>query len=126
MDLIGYLSLIGLALMIGYVCYRWPREPDQSGRRTEWQGHVIEFIPVASHRTLWLATINELWFDGRKLATSGGFCFSSTARATVQHNGQPVLIEVRSDKGRNLHLNYQLLINDQLLNRGLARISFKL
>ena len=126
MDPISSLSLIGLAVMMGYVFYRWPKEPDQSGRRTEWEGHVIEFIPVASHRTLWLATINELWFDGRKVATSGGICFSSTARATVEHDGQSVLLEVQSNKGRSLNLNYQLLINNQLLNSGLARIRFKL
>jgi len=126
MDSVGYISVAGLLLVVGYVFYRWPQEPEQTGRSTLWEGHTIEFIPVVSHRTFWLGTLNELWFDGLKVATSGGFCLSSTARATVEHNGETVGIEVRSTKGRNLHLNYQLLVNNQLVSSGLARMRFEL
>ncbi len=91
--------------------------------KIDWKGHVIEFIPVLSRRTFWLATLNELWFDGDRVATSGGFCFSSQARATVEHGGRPVSIDVRSSsRFRSLvDLNYELLVDGQIVSRGIAK-----
>lgn len=91
--------------------------------KIDWKGHAIEFIPVLSHKTFWIATLNELWIDGTMVATSGGFCFSDQVRATVQHDGQPVLIEVRSSTRWNslVNLNYDLLIDGQIVSRGIAK-----
>ncbi len=95
-------------------------------KNIKWEDHEIEFIPVASHRTLWVATFNELWFDGIMVATSGGFCLSSTARATVGHRGQPISIEVRSSTWSGHDLNYQLLINGVVISKGYAKIRYRL
>ena len=92
----------------------------------KWEEHEIEFIPVASHRTFWAATINELWFDGIMVATSGGFCLSSTARATIDHRGQQVSTEVRSSTWSGRDLKYQLLINGVVISKGYAKIRYRL
>jgi len=91
--------------------------------RVVWKGHRIEFLPVLSHRALWIATHNELWFDGALAATSGGFHFSSRAEATVQHDGKPVSIAVESSTcWRSLiDLNYTLTIDGEMISKGIAR-----
>ena len=91
--------------------------------KIEWEGHVIEFFPVLSHRYLWVATVNELWFDGIKVATSGGLCFSSQASALVQHNGQSVTIEALSSTSFRSpnNLNYKLFIAGKLVSSGFAK-----
>lgn len=88
-----------------------------------WNGHTIEFIPVLSHRTFWFATLNELRYDGRLVATSGGFCFSSEARATVEHDGRSVVLEMRSSSRFQslVNLNYTLLVDGQVFSRGIAK-----
>src|SRR5579859_1176451 len=88
-----------------------------------WEGHTIEFFPVLSHRRLWVATLNELWFDGKKVATSGGFCLWSRARATVEHEGRPISIEVRSSSrvGSLVNLNYELLVDGKTISRSIAK-----
>jgi hypothetical protein len=88
-----------------------------------WKGHTIEFVPVLSRRTFWLATLNELWFDGKKVATSGGYCFSSEARATVEHDGRPVSLRVRSSsRYRSLvNLNYTLVVDGDVVSSGIAK-----
>ena len=91
--------------------------------KIEWKGHTIEFIPVLSHRYFWIATANELWFDGNKVATSGGLCFSSKAKATIQHDGIPVAVEMRSSSSFSfsINLNYELLIDQKIVSKGLAK-----
>jgi len=91
--------------------------------KIDWKGHTIEFIPVLSHRRFWLATLNELWFDGKQVATSGGCCFSSEARATVEHDGRPVSLQMCSGSTfRSLvNLKYVLLIDGQTVSSGFAK-----
>jgi hypothetical protein len=91
--------------------------------KIDWKGHTIEFIPVLSHKTFWVATLNELRFDGRQVATSGGFCFSSEARATVEHDGRPALLQMRtSSRFQSLvNLNYTLLVDGQVVSSGVAK-----
>ena len=95
--------------------------------KIEWEGHTIEFIPVLSHRYLWVATVNELKFDGIKVATSGGLCFSAQAKATIQHNGSPVTIEVLSNTSFRSpnNLNFKLLIDGKLISSGFAKTRFQ-
>jgi hypothetical protein len=78
---------------------------------------------VLSHRRFWVATLNELWFDGKKVATSGGFCFSCEARATVEDEGRPVSVVVRSSSRYQslVNLNYVLLVDDQVVSSGVAK-----
>lgn len=91
--------------------------------KIDWNGHIVEFVPVVSHKTFWLATLNELRFDGKLVGTSGGFCFSSEASATVEHDGRPVLLQVRSSSRIQslLNLNYTLLIDGQVVSIGVAK-----
>ena len=92
----------------------------------DWKGHTIEFIPVLSHKRFWIATLNELWFDGKLVATSGGFCFSCEARATVAHDGQPVVLQMRSTSRIQslVNLNYTLLVDGQVVSSGVTKIRF--
>jgi hypothetical protein len=96
--------------------------------KINWEGHTIEFIPVLSHKYLWIATANELRIDGSKVATSGGLCFSCKAQATIQHSGRPVTIEMRSSSRWQsfVNLNCELLIDGQSIGRGVSRIRFQL
>ena len=91
--------------------------------KIDWNGHAIEFVPVLSHKRLWLATLNELLFDGKLVAKSGGLCFSSEARATVEHEGRPVLLQVRSNSTFRsfINLRYQLQIDGQVISSGFAK-----
>ena len=91
--------------------------------KIDWKGHTIEFIPVLSRKTFWVATLNELWFDGKPVAKSGGFCFSSEARATVEHEGRSVLLQMRtSSRFQSLvNLNYTLLVDGQVVSSGVAK-----
>ena len=95
----------------------------QALNKFEWKGHTIEFIPVLSHKRLWLATLNQLWFDGEMVATSGGFCFVCEARATVRHEGRPVSLVVRSSSRYQslVNLNYKLLVDGELVSSGVAK-----
>jgi hypothetical protein len=74
-----------------------------------------------------MATTNELLFDGNKVATSGGLCFSSKAKATVQHDGIPVEIEMRSSSrfSLSISLNYELLIDQKVISKGFAKTHFR-
>ena len=91
--------------------------------KIDWKGHTIEFIPVLSHKRCWLATLNELRFDGKQVATSGGFCFSCEARATVEHDGQPVVLQMRSSSRIQslVNLNYTLLVDGQVVSSGVTK-----
>jgi len=91
--------------------------------KIDWKGHTIEFIPVLSHKRFWLATLNELRFDGKQVATSGGFCFSCEARATVEHDGRPVSLQMRSSSTFRsvVNLRYVLLIDGQVFSSGFAK-----
>jgi hypothetical protein len=95
----------------------------QAINKIDWKGHTVEFIPVLSHKTFWVATLNELRFDGKLVATSGGFCFGSQARTTVEHEGRPVLLEMRSSSRRQslVNLNYTLLVDGQVVSSGVAK-----
>jgi hypothetical protein len=70
-----------------------------------------------------VATLNELRFDGKHVASSGGFCFSDEARATVEHAGQSVLLQMRSStRFQSLgNLNYTLLVDGQVVSSGVAQ-----
>jgi hypothetical protein len=91
--------------------------------KIDWKGHTIEFISVLSHKRFWMATLNELWFDGKLVATSGGFCFSCEACATVEHDGQPVLLQMRSSSRIQslVNLNYILLADGQVIGSGITK-----
>ena len=91
--------------------------------KIDWKGHTIEFIPVLSHKRFWAATLNGLRFDGKPVATSGGFCFSDEARATVEHDGRPVLLQMRSSTRLQslVNLNYTLLVDGQLVSSGVVK-----
>lgn len=95
--------------------------------RIAWEGHFIELIPIVSHKHLWMATMNELRFDGATVPTSGGFCVSDVARATVIHRGRSVLLEARtSTRPQSLvGLNYELLVDGCLLSKGVVRIQLQ-
>src|SRR5262245_3261104 len=88
--------------------------------KIDWQGHTIEFVPVVSHKTFWLATLNELRFDGMKVAESGGFCFSDEARAAVGHQGRPISLVVQSSTCLQsmTGLNYVLLVDGEVVSKG--------
>jgi hypothetical protein len=96
--------------------------------KIDWKGHTIEFIPVLSHKRLWVATLNELRFDGKQVAASGGFCFSDEAGATVEHDGRPVLLQMRSSTRFQsfLDLNYTLLVDGQVVSSGVAKTTVQL
>ncbi|GEM_PF-2948124 len=89
----------------------------------EWQNHSIEFIPVLSHKTLWMATKNELRVDGRLLATSGGFVFRSKAEGEFEHRSENVKIEVKSRTywGAFFDINYEIVINGKTINKAIAK-----
>ena len=92
--------------------------------KIDWKGHTIEFVPVLSRKTFWIATLNELRFDGKLVATSGGYCFSDEARATVEFDGRPVLLQMRSSsRFQSLvgNLNYTLLVDGQVVSSGVAK-----
>jgi hypothetical protein len=74
-----------------------------------------------------VATLNQLRFDGKQVATSGGFCFSDEARATVEHDGQQVLLQMRSSTRFQslVNANYTLLVDGHVVSSGLVRIRFQ-
>jgi hypothetical protein len=86
----------------------------------EWRGHTIDFIPVLSHRTLWLATMNELWLDGKLAATSGGFGFRSRAKASLEHEGETVTVLVESSTGIS-GLECEVIVDGQTIMRGVVK-----
>lgn len=92
-----------------------------------WEGHTIEFIPVLSHKTLWLATINELWIDGKLMAKSGGFSFNSEAKCVIKHHDHDITIEVKSStSGKTLSgLNYEVIIDGETVDKGIAKARYR-
>lgn len=93
----------------------------------EWNGHKIEFSPILSRRTLWMATINELRVDGKLVATSGGFCFGSCAKASIEHKGKTTSLTVESSTcfRRAWDLNCRMIIDGNVVFEGLAKTFFR-
>lgn len=93
----------------------------------DWNGHTIEFIPILSHKTLWVATLDEVRFDGELVATSGGFKFSDRAEANVQHEGKSVSLIIKSSICWRtfIDLNYELIIDGETISQGTAKTQIR-
>jgi hypothetical protein len=89
-------------------------------------GHEILFWPICSARTLWSASDNFLFVDGKLVSRSGGMCFHSHAKATFLHNNTQVSVEMRTKTSVRgpIHLDYQLLIGELLIDCGTIRMSY--
>jgi hypothetical protein len=92
----------------------------------QFSNHTIQFWPVCTMRTLWTASDNFLLIDGRLAAQSGGICFRSKARASLPGGDQFTTVEMRTKTSRRgpIHLDYELLIDDKVVDSGSMRMSF--
>jgi hypothetical protein len=92
--------------------------------KINFDGHEILFWPICSVRTLWMASDNFLIIDGKLAAKSGGACFSSRAKATLQYDDIEVPVEMRTkSSSRPFHVDYQLIIGEEQIDSGTLRMS---
>lgn len=91
-----------------------------------YDGHEILFWPICSVRTLWTASDNFLFIDGKLAARSGGACFHSHAKATLRHDDIEVTVEMRTKTSLQglIHIDYELLIGEESVDSGTLRMSF--
>ncbi|MFA5261461.1 MAG: hypothetical protein WC450_09555 [Candidatus Omnitrophota bacterium] len=91
-----------------------------------YDGHEILFWPICSVRTLWTASDNFLFIDGKLVARSGGASFHGHAKATLQHDDTQVTVEMRTKTSLRglIHIDYQLFIGEELVDSGTLKMSF--
>lgn len=89
-------------------------------------GHLIEFWPVVSIHTLWLSNVNYLFIDGGLVDKSGGFCFSASAIANIDHgSGIKTKIELMTWSSGG-GIEFKLLAGGLTIDAGRLRVIFAL
>ena len=91
--------------------------------RTEYKGHIIVFWPIISSRSLWMASYNYLFVDGKLISQSGGFCLKDSALGEIQHDNDKIIIEMRSWSSSN-GLSYELLVDGIYVDSGNIKPSY--
>ncbi|MCE5340703.1 MAG: hypothetical protein LLF92_06195 [Planctomycetaceae bacterium] len=90
----------------------------------QYLGHEILFWPICSGRTLWLASDNYFFIDRKLVSKSGGCCFRSEAKSSLQYGGTQVPIQMKTKTSGKGGIDYELHIGEDLIDRGNLKCSY--